>query len=148
MNITNQDGHTALMQTRQNQLTLKHPKIFVRAGLTVDNKCVNRFYGDRDFLKILFAAGHDIESAGHVSQEIHQELIPDTELSLMHLCREAIRNHLLQMSNVNLFIRVPRLPLPKAVQSYLLYDQTLGDVFVDDDDDDDQEEEDFDYDYD
>ena len=29
---------------------------------------------------------------------------------------------------MNLFIRVPSLGLPKAVQSYLLYDQTLDDV--------------------
>ena len=28
----------------------------------------------------------------------------------------------------NLFIRVLRLPLPKALQSYMLYDQALDDV--------------------
>ena len=38
-------------------------------------------------------------------------------------------NHLLKLDpHENLFIRVPRLPLPKALQSYLLYDQSLDDV--------------------
>ena len=38
-------------------------------------------------------------------------------------------NHLLKLDpHENLFVRVPRLPLPKALQSYLLYDQTLDDV--------------------
>ena len=37
-------------------------------------------------------------------------------------------NHLLKLDpHENLFVRVPRLPLPKALQSYLLYDQTLDD---------------------
>ena len=56
------------------------------------------------------------------------ELIGLTEHSLKNICREAIRSHLLQMSEVNLFVRVPSLPLPKALQSYLLYDQALDDV--------------------
>ena len=38
-------------------------------------------------------------------------------------------NHLLKLDlHENLFVRVPRLPLPKALKSYLLYDQTLDDV--------------------
>ena len=38
-------------------------------------------------------------------------------------------NHLLKLDpHENLFIRVPRLPLPNAIQSYLLNDQILNDV--------------------
>ena len=51
------------------------------------------------------------------------------EFSLRNICRKSIRNHLLKLDlHENLFVRVPRLPLPKAIQSYLLYDQALGDV--------------------
>ena len=40
-------------------------------------------------------------------------------------CRDGIRKHLLQMSNMNLFARVPKLGLPKPLQNYLLYNMKL-----------------------
>ena len=43
----------------------------------------------------------------------------------MNICRETISKHLLQMRDVNLFVRVPRLPLPRLMMSYLLYDVKL-----------------------
>ena len=49
------------------------------------------------------------------------------KLILKNLCREVIRNHLLQMSAVNLFVRVPKLGLPAAVERYLLHDLSLDD---------------------
>ena len=80
-----------------------------------------------------------------------KKAIPEPELSLKNICRESIRNHLLQMSNVNLFARVPKLPLPKALQSYLLYYQALQEEEeeeeIEDDDDDDSYDYDFNYDY-
>ena len=43
------------------------------------------------------------------------------KMNLMSLCREVIREHLLQMSNVNLLFRVPKLELPSQITQYLLY---------------------------
>ena len=57
----------------------------------------------------------------------------EEEMNLMYLCREVIRKHLLQMSPVNLFFRVPQLGLPTLLQDYLLLNVSLDD---DDDDDD------------
>ena len=47
------------------------------------------------------------------------------ENSLKNICREATRNHLLSIDDVNLFVRVPQLPLPQLMMSFLLYDVTL-----------------------
>ena len=42
-------------------------------------------------------------------------------LCLKHICREAIRKHLLKLSPVNLLIRVPEIGLPSILTSYILY---------------------------
>ena len=59
----------------------------------------------------------------------------EEEMSLKHLCRKAIRKHLLKMSPVNLFVQVPQLGLPTLLQDYLWLN-----VSVDDDDDDDTDD--------
>ena len=46
-------------------------------------------------------------------------------ISLLNICRETIRKHLLQMSDVSLIYRVPKLGLPCLMTSYLLHDVTL-----------------------
>ena len=47
-------------------------------------------------------------------------------LSLKHLCREAIRKHLLELDpHSHLFGRVPKLGLPTLLNEYLLYDVTF-----------------------
>ena len=46
-------------------------------------------------------------------------------LCLMHICRQTIREHLLQMSRVNLFVRVPHLGLPSLLAEFLLYDLSV-----------------------
>ena len=73
----------------------------------------------------LFSSGQELLG---LDEEYTKEALLGTKLSLKSICREAIRNHLLQMSNVNLFVRVPRLGLPSILTDYLLYDQTLDDV--------------------
>ena len=78
-----------------------------------------------EIMMLLLAAGELIDETQ--VERIPDHLKPSAEISLMNICRETIRKHLLQMSDVNLFIRVPRLGLPAALQSYLLYDQTLDD---------------------
>ena len=53
-----------------------------------------------------------------------QELLkPD--LNLMKICRRVIREHLMKLSNVNSFVRIPQLGLPAPVQSFLLYHVSL-----------------------
>ena len=80
---------------------------------------------EAESLKLLFAAGDKITQP---SDEVKRILNERGEVSLTHLCREAIRNHLLELDpHTHLFDRVPRLGLPAALQSYLLYHQTLGD---------------------
>ena len=52
------------------------------------------------------------------------DVIPD--LSLKHLCRKAIRKHLLELDpHSHLFGRVPKLGLPTLLNEYLLYDVTF-----------------------
>ena len=46
-------------------------------------------------------------------------------MCLKNICRRAIREHLQQMSRVNLFVRVPYLGLPPSLTKYLLYDVSL-----------------------
>ena len=47
-------------------------------------------------------------------------------MSLKHLCREAVRNHLLMLNpHSHLFGRVQMLPLPKLLIPYLVYDLVL-----------------------
>ena len=55
------------------------------------------------------------------------ELLNDDDRSLCFkdICRRGIREHLLQMSRVNLFVRVPHLGLPPSLAKYLLYDVSL-----------------------
>ena len=79
---------------------------------------------------ILFAAGVDMSDLRKLYSQSIPAYPPEEQMNLMHLCREAIRNHLLQMSPVNLFVQVPQLGLPNSLQKYLLYN-----VSLDDDDD-------------
>ena len=51
----------------------------------------------------------------------------EQEMSLMDLCRQFIRKHLLQMSPLNLFVQVPQLGLPTLLQEYLLFNVALDD---------------------
>ena len=67
-----------------------------------------------------------VKAAGQEIRGNNCEIYDCPEMTLLNLCREAIRKHLLQMSpHENLFGRVPRLGLPSIITNYLLYDQTL-----------------------
>ena len=55
--------------------------------------------------------------------------------SLKHLCRKAIRKHLLQVDkHTNLFTRVTQLLLPRHLPEYLVYDMSLEKEYKFDDD--------------
>ena len=52
----------------------------------------------------------------------------DSKLQLKHICREAIRKHLLDLDpHHHLFGRIPKLGLPNALNRYLLFNETLDD---------------------
>ena len=55
--------------------------------------------------------------------EEDKEQFEDLRLQLRHICREAIRKHLLELDrHTNLFKKIPQLPLPRVLTSYLLFD--------------------------
>ena len=107
--------------------------------------CVTKNVG-MEMNMLLFAPGEIIENwwleyVGDdqyiIGIEIHvPNYLLNTELKfcLKHLCREAIRKHLLHLDpHTHLFGRVPRLGLPSLLTEYLLYNQTLDDDQDDDD---------------
>ena len=78
-------------------------------------------------INLLFAAGEKIRS-DEVLKAVQDcgFIEPSQEPSLMNITRCAIREHLLELDpHENLFVRVPRLELPAALQRYLLFDQRL-----------------------
>ena len=54
-------------------------------------------------------------------EEVPDYLKPPEQMSLMNLCRESIRKHLLNISNVNLLVRVPKFGLPAQMVEHMLY---------------------------
>ena len=82
---------------------------------------------------ILYVAGEDVSSTFSVSSSTSSLLSTPLflvglkqNLQLKHLCREVIRKHLLHLDpHQHLFGRVPRLGLPSALTSYLLYNLSL-----------------------
>lgn len=54
-------------------------------------------------------------------------LLQEKKQNLQHRCRETIRAHLLKFNNINLFCKVPKLPLPSKLKNYLLYHQEWRD---------------------
>lgn len=57
--------------------------------------------------------------------EIPRYLFPDEEnkMTLKYKCRDVIRNQLLYVDKVNLFLKVPKLPLPTMIKKYILFNQ-------------------------
>ena len=108
-------------------------KMLLCAGayVNIDNEsaifsCIIRFEADeqRKLVRLLFAAGERMDS------KKVKKLLPSEQMGLMHLCREAIREHLLQMSKMNLIVRIPELGLPSQMVDYLLYGVTLSDIMI------------------
>ena len=85
---------------------------------------------------LLYAAGETLE--GTEEEEIPEKLKFD--LQLKHICREAIRKHLLKLDpHQHLFSRIPHLGLPESLNKYLLFYVSLETDFDNDDDDDDDD---------
>ena len=148
VNVHDKDGDTALMHAAYGHQR-KCVKLLLAQGATVGryqipDRAISDIESKKQFTRlmiVLFSSGQELLG---LDEEYTKEALLKNELSLKNICRESIRNHLLQMSNVNLFVRVPRLGLPLILTDYLLYDQTLDDdadddVSYDDDDDGDAE---------
>ena len=90
----------------------------------------------KEMCMMLFAAGETVnpDQVQCCSKRIPNFVLhnEDLHLCLKHLCREAIRKHLLNMSQVNLFARIPQLELPSIINDYLLYGVNLEDDGDDD----------------
>ena len=122
VNVRNNNGFNALTfhldytthyPTSHSLHSSKFAMLLLSAGETVDKD-------ERMKLLQLLNKNYGIAQA-----EVLDYLKSPANISLMNICRETIRKHLLQMSYVNLFFQVPRLPLPRLMTSYLLYDVTL-----------------------
>ena len=82
-----------------------------------------------DVAMLAFVAGENIE--GLVGKK-RMAVLASKEIRLANICRRSIRKHLLSLDpHAHLFNRVPRLGLPDALSSYLLYN-----ISLDEDDDD------------
>ncbi len=56
--------------------------------------------------------------------------------NLQKICRTVTRNHLLQVDQyLNLFVRIPQLPLPRLLQEFLLYNISVETEEEEDSDD-------------
>ena len=112
---------------------------------------------------LLFAAGELCRETAILltDDEYHQsdmiktpEYLLESEFSLKNKCREAVRNHLLDLDqHTNLFIRIPRLNLPPSLQRYLLYGFSLDDdddeaLYSDEEESNESDEDSFNIDYD
>ena len=91
---------------------------------------------------LLLAAGETLQVDKIRDSATCCAVFTEWDLNLANICRETIRKHLLQMSDVNLFVRVPRLGLPTALVDYMLYNTSVNnnDSGIDDNIDDDYQE--------
>ena len=144
VNVADNQGETALVRAAEigcNILVIKHLlKANCRINMIVGYRRHNAITShilynwphSKDISMLLFAAGEMVI-------DFDKKRLPDIlkleepGIQLKHICREAIRKHLLDLDpHSNLFCRIPLLGLPALVNLYLLYGESL-----DDDNDDD-----------
>ena len=108
---------------------------------------------DRRVLELLFAAGDRTDGTSidvapnnypYFIFRVTSVPVPEflqklntPEFCLMDMCRISIRKHLLRLSQVNLYYRIPRLGLPPLLEHYLSYG-----IALDEDDDEDNDADD------
>ena len=87
-----------------------------------------------DIFMLLLAAGdtlspHNlVQNFQNIPNEVLKFLNPERKekITLKSQCKETIRVQLLKKNTVNLFLKVPKLPLPLPIKKYLLHYQELG----------------------
>ena len=107
-------------------LTLKPRHSFIPVNATEILMCGWRNDKNEGIHRALFAAGEVVQRSGLNSQfpGYLQELYKP-EGNLKDTCRRAIRKHLMDLSPVNLFCKIPRLGFPELMEDYLFYGITL-----------------------
>ena len=131
INLRNNHGHNSIEKHITHISGRGYKRAFSRGGR-------GPFYPSKEAPLILLAAGEILSTSlkkyspgGRVfTVDVPDFLQHDPELRfcLKHLCREAIRNHLITLNpHSHLFHRVPQLGLPSRLNSYLLYNRTLED---------------------
>ena len=123
LNTQDKYGYTALM-TAALFNRKKCTKLLIVAGTDVLNTYGLRVLErkGKEVRNLLFAAGQAVPDTEVYSIKNTET---ESELRLSYLCRVSIRKHLLQMNDMNLFVRVPKLGLPKPLQKYLLFSEIL-----------------------
>ena len=132
INMVNAFGGNAFEEILQDEYVALH-------GIPPDRTMVyfctlpGRYSMMKTMVLFQYAAGETIGCAALEKQRDSGNVaIPDVlfeenlQFNLKHLCREAIRKHLLKLDpHIHLFGRVPRLGLPQSLTDYLLYNCTL-----------------------
>ena len=113
VNVRNNKGFNALTDFMNK---LEDDQRYVRCRTAADVKL------EEEFSMLLLAAGENVDETK--VRKVPEYMKLSAEINLKTICRETIRKHLLQMSQVNLVCTVPQLPLPRLITSYLLYDVT------------------------
>ena len=113
VNIRNNHGFNALTHFL---VDLENDQNYARCKTTNDDEL------EKEFVMLFFAAGETVDESKVKAP--HYLKLP-ADMNLMNICRETIRKHLLQMSDVSLIYRVPKLRLPHFMTSFLLYNVTL-----------------------
>ena len=120
-------GHTLICKIIKENCHLKEKQIknLLYAGACLNTGLQNALITclqqdeDEELALLLFAAGEEL--VADEIEDVPDVLKPPEQMSLMHLCRDMIRTHLLEISNVNLLVRVPKLGVPSQLVEYLLY---------------------------
>ena len=144
MNTPDAHGNTALIMLSGNKTVspaqqLQCITLLLKAGAHINR--FNMFYQNaldehftnckpprKEIAMLLFASGEMSElTAGQDDVEVPEYVVNShLKLCLKHLCREAIRHHLIDLnSRLHLFSRIPELGLPPLLNEYLLYEQSL-----------------------
>ena len=144
MNTPDAHGNTTLIMLSGNKTVspakqLQCITLLLKAGAHINR--FNMFYQNaldehftnckpprKEIAMLLFASGEMSElTAGQDDVEVPEYVVNShLKLCLKHLCREAIRHHLIDLnSRLHLFSRIPELGLPPLLNEYLLYEQSL-----------------------
>ena len=144
VNTPDAHGNTALIMGSGNKTVspakqLQCITLLLKAGAHINR--FNMFYRNaldehftecqpprKEVAMLLFASGEMSElTAGQDDVKVPEYVVNShLKLCLKHLCREAIRHHLIDLnSRLHLFSRIPELGLPPLLNEYLLYEQSL-----------------------
>ena len=136
VNMVSNAGYTALIHTSAS-LNVNIVRRILKAGSIVNqfnysgrNAITFLVHPYRNFKKeqvwALYASGETVNLFHTVLPDFLIEAKSHAKTSLKGLCRETIRNHLIQPNpHLNLFILAPKLGLPASLANYIVYNLSL-----------------------